>query len=203
MTTAEPNGLGATLLRLHFRPNANARIARICNTLQQMPTQRNIMQPAPFYSQLVSCSPIWIFHSICSPFLLRCTPAHLLSHCPIPSNFPLNQKTAEERTYFMPRCQNCNFKWRWKDVIALSLKGKKECPNCQKRQYISPKSNFWVTFFTSMAFVLPTSFLRAYYEMSPLWIFLAIPIYLPLVLLVLPFFYRLSSTRKRFGKTVE
>lgn len=103
----------------------------------------------------------------------------------------------------MPRCQNCNFKWRWKDVIALSLKGKKECPNCQKRQYISPKSNFWVTFFTSMAFVLPTSFLRAYYEMNPLWIFLAIPIYLPLVLLVLPFFYRLSSTRKRFGKTVE
>lgn len=144
-----------------------------------------------------------MFRSICSPFLLRSTPAHLLSHCPMPFNSPINQKSAEGRIHFMPHCQNCNFRWSWKDVMVLSLKGKKECPNCNKRQYISPASNFWVTFFTSMAFILPTSFLRAYYEISSSWIFLAIPIYLPLVLLVLPFFYRLSSTRKRFGKTIE
>ncbi|WP_367948939.1 TIGR04104 family putative zinc finger protein [Planococcus sp. CP5-4_YE] len=103
----------------------------------------------------------------------------------------------------MPRCQHCGYQWSWKDVMKLSLKSKRKCQNCHKIQYISAKSNFWTTFLTSMAFLLPMNFLRAYYEISWLWIFLAIPIYIPLVSLLMPFFYKLSNTQKRFGKTVE
>ena len=103
----------------------------------------------------------------------------------------------------MPRCQNCGFKWSWQEVMMLSVKGKKKCSNCHKKQYISAKSNFWTTFLISTAFLLPMNFVHAYYEISWLWFFLAILIYITLVSLLMPFFYKLSNTHKRFGKTIE
>ncbi|MEZ0482202.1 TIGR04104 family putative zinc finger protein [Planococcus sp. SSTMD024] len=103
----------------------------------------------------------------------------------------------------MPHCENCGTKWSWKGVMKLSFKGKKECPNCQKRQYISTRSNFWVTFFISMGFLTPMNVLRYYYEIGWPLIILGFLIYMPLVLLLAPFLYKLSNTGKRFGKTVE
>ncbi|MDE4085950.1 hypothetical protein PO902_12975 [Planococcus maritimus] len=103
----------------------------------------------------------------------------------------------------MPRCQNCNFKWSWKDVMTLSLKGKKECPNCHKRQYVSSRSTFWTTFLITMGFLIPMNVLRYYYEIGWPLIILAFVIYIPLALLLTPFLYKLSNTQKRFGKTSE
>lgn len=103
----------------------------------------------------------------------------------------------------MPRCQNCDFKWSWKDVMKLSLKGKRECANCHKNQYVSSKSGFWSTFLITVAFVLPINMLRYYYDIEWPWVILAFLIYMPLALSLMPFLYKLSNTQKRYGKTVE
>lgn len=103
----------------------------------------------------------------------------------------------------MPRCQNCDFKWSWKDVMTLSMTGKKECPNCHRRQYISAKSTFWITFLISMVFLMPMNVLRYYYEIGWPLIILSFVIYMPIALMLMPFFCKLSNTYKRFGKTVE
>lgn len=101
----------------------------------------------------------------------------------------------------MPNCENCGFKWSWKDVMALSLTGKKECPNCHKRQYIS--ANFWITFLFTLGFLTSMNVLRSYYEFGWPLIVLAMMIYMPLALSLAPFLYKLSNTQSRSGKTVE
>lgn len=38
----------------------------------------------------------------------------------------------------MPRCTNCNYKWKIKEVLSLGFsKNGKDCPNCGQRQFIS------------------------------------------------------------------
>lgn len=103
----------------------------------------------------------------------------------------------------MPRCQNCDFKWSWKDVMALSMTGKKECPNCHKRQYISAGSSFWITFLITLGFLTSMNVLRSYYDFGWPLIVLAIVIYMPIALSFAPFLYKLSNTQNRSGKTVE
>lgn len=103
----------------------------------------------------------------------------------------------------MAHCQNCDFKWSWGDMMQLSFKGKKECPNCHKNQYVSGTSSFLTTMLFTMPFVFFTSYLRAYQDAGWLTIVLIFLIYMPLISMLMPFFFRLSSTQKRFGKTVE
>ncbi|KYG59365.1 TIGR04104 family putative zinc finger protein [Planococcus maritimus] len=100
----------------------------------------------------------------------------------------------------MPRCQNCGFKWSWKEVIMLSVKGKKECSNCHKRQYISAGSSFWITFLITLGFVMPMTMLRPYYEIAWPFFILAFVIYMPLALSFAPFLYKLSNTKYASAK---
>jgi len=38
----------------------------------------------------------------------------------------------------MPRCTNCKYKWKVKEVLALGFSNNgKDCSNCEQRQYIS------------------------------------------------------------------
>lgn len=38
----------------------------------------------------------------------------------------------------MPRCTNCQHKWKVKELLALGLsKNGKDCPNCKQKQYVS------------------------------------------------------------------
>lgn len=40
----------------------------------------------------------------------------------------------------MPRCTNCNYKWKAKDIWKLGFsKNGKECPSCKTKQYVSFK----------------------------------------------------------------
>lgn len=103
----------------------------------------------------------------------------------------------------MPRCQNCDCKWSWKNVMKLSLKGKKECPNCHKIQYISAGSSFWINFLITLGFLTSMNVLRSYYEFGWPFIVLAIVIYMPIALSLALFLYKLSNTQNRSGKTVE
>lgn len=41
----------------------------------------------------------------------------------------------------MPRCTNCDYKWKAKEVLALGFSKKgKDCPKCSQKQYISAKT---------------------------------------------------------------
>ncbi|MFD2210178.1 TIGR04104 family putative zinc finger protein [Virgibacillus halophilus] len=55
----------------------------------------------------------------------------------------------------MPRCTNCNYKWKVKEVLSLGFsKNGKDCPNCGHRQYISPKTQRLFTLgYLSLIFV--------------------------------------------------
>lgn len=103
----------------------------------------------------------------------------------------------------MAHCQNCDFKWSWSDMMKFNFKGKQPCPNCHKNQYVSGTSSFLTTLIFVIPFVLFTSYLRSYQDAGWLIIVLAVIIYLPIVSLFTPFFYKLTSTQRRFGKTVE
>ena len=56
---------------------------------------------------------------------------------------------------FMPRCINCNYKWRIKEILSLGFsKDGKECPNCSHGQYISIETQKLLTLgFLSLLFV--------------------------------------------------
>lgn len=103
----------------------------------------------------------------------------------------------------MAHCQNCDFKWSWGDLMKFTFKRKQPCPNCHKNQYISSQSSFLATLIFTFPYVFFTSYLSSYQDAGWLIIALASIIYLPIALLFMPFFYKLSNTQRRFGKTVE
>lgn len=46
----------------------------------------------------------------------------------------------------MPRCTNCDYKWKAKDVLAIGFsKHGKSCSNCGKKQYISMETQKLLT----------------------------------------------------------
>lgn len=55
----------------------------------------------------------------------------------------------------MPHCTNCNYKWKFKEVMSLGFsKRGKDCPNCGKRQYISLKTQKLLTLgYISLIFI--------------------------------------------------
>ncbi|AUD14449.1 hypothetical protein CXF77_06855 [Planococcus sp. MB-3u-09] len=103
-----------------------------------------------------------------------------------------------ERMNPMARCQNCGFQWDWKDMFKLSLKGKKECRNCHTLQYASRKSNFWSYMLFLIPFVLVFNYLLVYREAGWPILILILIIYVAIASLLIPFFLRLSNTKKRF-----
>ncbi|WP_430787434.1 TIGR04104 family putative zinc finger protein [Virgibacillus flavescens] len=40
----------------------------------------------------------------------------------------------------MRTCQNCSYKWSWKETFKILFKNKKKCTNCMELQYISAKT---------------------------------------------------------------
>ncbi|WP_233005383.1 TIGR04104 family putative zinc finger protein [Exiguobacterium aurantiacum] len=54
-----------------------------------------------------------------------------------------------------PRCTNCHYKWRIKEVLALGFSPDgKDCPNCGQKQYISVETQSLLTLgYLSLVFV--------------------------------------------------
>lgn len=54
-----------------------------------------------------------------------------------------------------PRCTNCHYKWRIKEVLALSFsRDGKDCPNCGQKQFISAETQSLLTLgYLSLVFV--------------------------------------------------
>lgn len=63
----------------------------------------------------------------------------------------------------MARCTNCQYKFKTKELLAVSvaIHGKgKTCPNCGAKQYMSQKSQFYLSLGNiSLLFVLFLPFL--------------------------------------------
>lgn len=98
----------------------------------------------------------------------------------------------------MAQCQNCGYQWNWKDMFKLSLKGKKECRNCNTVQYASGKSNFWSYMLFLIPFVLISNYFLVYQEAGWLFFFLLVIVYISLASLLIPFLLKLSNTKRRF-----
>lgn len=103
----------------------------------------------------------------------------------------------------MPTCQNCGFKWSWKDTMKLNFKGKWPCANCGREQYVSSKSSFWGSLLFSMPFVFLMNYLRLSHGVGWLPIILLFIVYLPVASLLMPFVFKLSNAKNRFGKPIE
>lgn len=56
---------------------------------------------------------------------------------------------------FVPRCTNCNYKWKAKDIFLLGFsKNGKKCTNCGHKQYISAETQRWFTLgYLSLIFI--------------------------------------------------
>ncbi|WP_407951603.1 TIGR04104 family putative zinc finger protein [Planococcus sp. A6] len=99
---------------------------------------------------------------------------------------------------FMARCQNCGFQWGWKDMFKLSLKGKQECRSCHTVQYASGKSNFWSSMLFFIPFILVFNYLLIYMEVGWPLLILFFIVYVSIAYLLIPFFLKLSNTKRRF-----
>ncbi|TKD72394.1 TIGR04104 family putative zinc finger protein [Pseudalkalibacillus hwajinpoensis] len=54
----------------------------------------------------------------------------------------------------MPVCQNCGYEWRWSESLKLTFNYKSTCPNCNKKQYLTPKARKRSSL-TSMLVLIP------------------------------------------------
>lgn len=54
-----------------------------------------------------------------------------------------------------PRCTNCHYKWRIKEVLALGFsRNGKDCSNCGQKQFISAETQSLLTLgYLSLVFV--------------------------------------------------
>lgn len=61
----------------------------------------------------------------------------------------------------MAKCSKCNYKWSWKEVMAVGFSNKgKICPYCHTKQYISLDTQKWLTLgFLSLVFIAIFPFL--------------------------------------------
>jgi len=93
----------------------------------------------------------------------------------------------------LPNCQNCGSKWTWKDTFVkmFTFKNKLRCPSCEHFQYLSKKSRNQLSLFVMCPFLIwvplvsfnvPIQYIFAV-EISSYFI----------VLMSMPFFYRLSN----------
>ncbi|MEW9502658.1 TIGR04104 family putative zinc finger protein [Jeotgalibacillus marinus] len=92
----------------------------------------------------------------------------------------------------MPICQNCSYKWRWKEAFVkiFSFKRKLRCPSCESPQYISKKSRNLLSLF---AFI-PMLWLPLVSFSVSIGNILALEfVSYILVLILMPFLFKLST----------
>lgn len=92
----------------------------------------------------------------------------------------------------MAICQNCGYKWTWRETFKrmFTLKQKLKCPNCESNQYLSKKSKNQLSFFTVIPFIwFPLVMLGV-----PITYVFIIELVIGFILLgVAPYFYKLSN----------
>ena len=56
----------------------------------------------------------------------------------------------------MPKCQNCGYKWTWKETFKkmFTFRNRLTCPSCEEVQYISKKSRNQLCLFVMSPFLI-------------------------------------------------
>ncbi|MBM7585131.1 CXXC-20-CXXC protein [Bacillus pakistanensis] len=93
----------------------------------------------------------------------------------------------------MPVCQNCGFKWSWRETFIkmFTFKNKLLCSSCNAHQYLSKKSRNQLSLFAFLPFLiwipLVSSGVPFGYVLTLEFILYA------LVLVYMPYLYKLSN----------
>ncbi|GIN72970.1 hypothetical protein J14TS2_34450 [Bacillus sp. J14TS2] len=93
----------------------------------------------------------------------------------------------------MPSCQNCGYKWSWKETFTkmFTFKNKLKCPYCDAFQYISKKSRNQLRLFVFIPFLIWVPLASFGVSLGTI-LSLELVAY-ALVCIGVPFLYRLSN----------
>jgi len=91
----------------------------------------------------------------------------------------------------MPTCQNCGWRWSWKDTITQVFRIKLRCPYCESVQYLSAKSRVRASLLYLPVLIIQF-FLLTFHLSYPSIIGIDV-ILLALVTVHMPFIYKLSN----------
>lgn len=95
----------------------------------------------------------------------------------------------------MPNCQNCGYKWSWLDTVKIGLRNNKKCPNCKKRQYVSPqwgKRNYAI-YLLPMFIIL---FSRPLFNLSDVVFHLLAILFIVSMVIITPYTIKLSNEQE-------
>ncbi|ADU29277.1 TIGR04104 family putative zinc finger protein [Evansella cellulosilytica] len=91
----------------------------------------------------------------------------------------------------LPICWSC--KHRYKYIEALRFLWSKECPTCNKRQYLTATSNWKTMLPTAFILLLPGYFIRHYLELPfIIYVYVGIGLF-TLAMLITPFFLQFTN----------
>ncbi|NLI69175.1 MAG: hypothetical protein GX374_11090 [Bacilli bacterium] len=93
----------------------------------------------------------------------------------------------------MPVCNKCHRRWTWKQMFIkqFNLSGEMTCPYCGTKQYYAKRTKKWSGIIPTSAIVLIMGG-NLVFGPSYLGLFFLV-LFLPLYLLIFPFFVRLTD----------
>ena len=95
----------------------------------------------------------------------------------------------------MPNCQNCDYKWSWLDTAKIGFINNKKCPNCNERQYVSPRlsKGIYAIYFISLIVLLAS---RPLFDLSST-VFISLGALFVLVMtIIIPFTVKLTNEQE-------
>lgn len=92
----------------------------------------------------------------------------------------------------MPTCQNCHYKWSWKQTLKKSfiLSEGMTCPYCEKKQYITSRARKRSTV---IPFLVPLIMLGNLIFGTSYFSLIALIILIPFIFVIYPFIIELSN----------
>ncbi|WP_035344920.1 TIGR04104 family putative zinc finger protein [Halalkalibacter hemicellulosilyticus] len=94
----------------------------------------------------------------------------------------------------LPKCWSCQYTFKYKE--ALTFLAIKQCPNCQKKQYLTSKSNLKTGIPPVLIMLIPGFILRLFVDISFILYMSIIVGLFVLAVLALPFSYEFTKKKE-------
>ncbi|TAA69234.1 TIGR04104 family putative zinc finger protein [Planococcus salinarum] len=95
----------------------------------------------------------------------------------------------------IPNCQNCNHQWSWSDTVIIGFKNNKNCPNCEKRQYVSQRTQLGISLFTFVPLFIIV-FLSSFFDLNKVVFISFFILFFLGMFTYVPFTIKLSNEQK-------
>lgn len=96
----------------------------------------------------------------------------------------------------LPKCWSCKHSYKYME--ALRFFWSKECPNCGRKQNLTPQSNWRTMIPTALILFLPGYLIRYYLEIAFLsYVYIGIGLFL-IAMLITPFFFEFTNRSEAF-----